>query len=182
MLHGIIGAMSERDDADLPDRGGEIAPAPDVFATPERIASGIEQLEKRIPEFVQLSVEQKRTKTRAAHLDPEFVRVGIEAAARFSRSAALLGRDAEELRRDEEDVRRWDEAIRSVSALLDGMVGANLTRRHRLGNDILRLYRILGILMSGSDPEVNALRPYYEEMKRLYQRFAKVPKRRTKAE
>lgn len=165
--------MNESDDSNLPAR---------AVATPERIASGMEQLEKRIPGFIQLSLQEKRSKTRAAYLDPEFVRVGVEAAARFSQTPALLGRDAEELRRDEEDIRRWDEAIRSVSALLEGMICANLTRRHRLGNDILRIYRLLGILMTGSDPEVNALRPHYEEMKRLYQRFAKVPKRKKKAE
>ena len=74
------------------------------------------------------------------------------------------------MRQDEDDTRRWDDAIRSFSAILQGMQSANLKRKHRLGQDALLLYRLLGSLLRDASPEDNHLRPYYEEMKRLYRK------------
>ena len=181
--------MPDREDPKPPaDAGSEIVPVPEVLAPvpaapapvpPEMIVSGMQQLQERIPGFVQLSLEERRSMTRTAHLDPEFIKAGIHAATMWQKTKAVLGRSAEELRAEEEDIRRWDDAIRSFTAILQGMTSANLSRRHHLGRDILRLYRMLGILMMRPSPETSLLRPYYEEMQRLYKEFSK-PKKKKK--
>ncbi len=162
-------------------------PVPDVFAPvtkapapvpPEMIVTGMQHLQERIPGFVQLSVKEKRSMARAAHLDPEFVRAGIHAASVWDQTPVVLRRSAEDLRQEEEDIRRWEDAIRSFSAILEGMVSANLTRKNHLGRDILTLYNILGTLMSHPSREASMLRPYYEEMKRIYKEFAKPKKKK----
>lgn len=164
-------------------------PTPEVFSsitaasapvTPEMIVAGMQHLERRIPGFTQLTVTEKRSMTRAAYLDPEFIRVGIEAISRWEGAPTVIGRTSDELRREEEDVHRWDEAIRAFQAALDGMIAGNLTRKHRLGEAILLAYSLLERIVARSDDEAVRLRPYHEEMKRLYQKFAKVPKRKKK--
>ena len=183
--------MSEKEDSNASaDAGGEIVPVPDVLAPvavapapvpPEMIVSGMQQLQERIPGFVQLSLKERRSMVRTAHLDPEFIKAGIHAAAMWDKTPVMLHRTAEEMREAEEDIRRWDDAIRSFTAILQGMTSANLTRKHRLGHDILRLYEILGILMTRPGREEALLRPYYEEMQRLYKEFAKPKQKKKKA-
>ncbi|HEY0142529.1 MAG TPA: hypothetical protein VGF48_16645 [Thermoanaerobaculia bacterium] len=184
--------MDHDDDAKPPVNGGsEVVPIPDAFAplakatapvSPEMIVTGMEHLKERIPEFTQHTTAQKRSKLRAAHLHPEVIHAGIQAAARWDRTRAVLGRGEEELRREEEDIRHWDEAIRSFSVVLDGMIAANLTRKHRLGTDILTLYNLLAYIAPHSDPEAIHIRPYFEEMQRMYKKHAKVPKRKRKSD
>jgi hypothetical protein len=131
----------------------------------------MQQLQERIPEFEQLSIEERRSMARAAHLDPEFVRAALHVAEIWERAPYFIQRSAEAMRQDDEEAQRWDEAIRSFSAILQGMSAANLKRKHRLGQNALALYRALGILLRGTpSPEDRRLRPYYEEMKRLYRR------------
>jgi hypothetical protein len=183
--------MLDHEDPKPPaDAGREVVSAPDVLAPvaaapapvpPEMIVSGMQQLQERIPGFVQLSLKQKRSMTRTAYLDPKFIRAGIHAATVWDLTPVMLKRSADDLKADEEDIRRWEDAIRSFSAILEGMIAANLTRKHRLGRDILKLYELLGIFIAGPGREASLLRPYYEEMQRLYKEFSKPKKQKKKA-
>jgi len=72
--------------------------------------------------------------------------------------------------------------IRELRAITEGIEAANLKRKHRLGSTILHLYSILGTFLRHPDPEVDHLRPYYEDMKRAYMRTQNFRKRPKKTE
>jgi hypothetical protein len=185
--------MPEHED-DLPaapaeDEETAIA-APDVLAVdraaamlePEMLVRGLQQLKERIPEFEQLSIEQRRKMARAAFLDPAFIAAAIHAAGAWTELPPFL-RGLDAMRQDDDEVRRWDEAIASFTAILQGMTTANLKRKHRLGRDALAIYRLLGGLLRNPGPNDNHLRPYFEEMKRLYRRnLPKKPRKGSEGE
>ncbi len=144
--------------------------SPPSLVDPETLVLGLRYLQRQIPGFVQLSLAQKRSMARAAYLDREFVETGIHVAGAWDKAEAIIGRSPEELRRDAEDSRRWDDVVRELRALVNGIADANLARKHRLGRDILNIYVLLGGRIRHTDPGTVHLRPYYEEMKRLYLR------------
>jgi hypothetical protein len=152
------------------------------LAEPEMLVQGLRDLQQRIPEFTQLSVQEKRSYARAANLDPEFLENGLHAAAVWRNTRLIVKRSGEELRQEDEEVRRWDEVVRELRAITAGIEAANLKRKHRLGRAILLIYRILGASLRRSGPEDAYMRPYYENMKRAYLRTQKFSKRTKKEE
>jgi hypothetical protein len=153
--------------------------APPALVEPRLLAEGIRHLQQRIPQFTQLTVTEKRSRGRAANLDPQFIEAGIQAAAAWPDTTRILQRGAEDLRQEQEEIRRWDDTLVELRALTDGIAAANLNRKHRLGEDILLLYSVLGTLLSGTKPKTSAsMRPYYDNMKRAYLRALKRGRRR----
>lgn len=150
-----------------------VVPAEPAQPEPEMLVQALRYLQHRIPGFVQLSLEEEQSMTRAAHLDPEFIDRGISAAGAWRLAETLVGRSAEELRQEANDIRRWDEFERELHVFLKGIAAANLKRKHRLGKAILLIYKNLGIWMDLD----SRLRPYYEEMKRVYMKRRKKAKR-----
>lgn len=140
---------------------------------PEVLTEGLRYLEERIPGYVHLSVEEERSMIRAAFLDPEFIEGGIEAALNWPLAKKVLGASGPELQNANDVIAHWDETIRKVRAVLEGMEGANLQRRHDLGTKILLLYAILKTTVK--NPERRHLRPYLENMKRAYLKKRKKP-------
>ena len=69
--------------------------------TPEAIVRGMQQLPQHIPEFEQLSLEERRSMARAAHLDPAVIQAGLLLAAMWDRTQEVIGRPAEAMRQDE---------------------------------------------------------------------------------
>lgn len=156
---------------------------PPSLAEPEMLVNGLRHLQERIPDFTQLSVQEKRSRARAANLDPEFVELGLHAARVWRQTQTIVKRTGEELREEQEEIARWDEVIRELRALTAGVEAANVKRKHRLGTAILQIYRMLGIsLERSSDPEEAYLRPYYENMKRAYLRTKQFRRRKKKEE
>jgi hypothetical protein len=157
--------------------------APLSLAEPEMLVEGLRYLQQRIPEFTYLTVQEKRSHARAANLDPEFIENGLHAAGVWRRTKQIAGRSSEELRQEDEDIRRWDKVIVEMRAALDGIEAANLKRKHRLGQAILRIYRILSIFFRRDRPGEDAyMRPYYENMKRAYLKTQQFRKRKKKEE
>lgn len=153
---------------------------PPSLAEPEMLVKGLRYLQERIPDFTQLSVQEKRSHARAANLDPEFVEMGLHAAVVWRETKKFVKRSGEDLREEQEEIRQWDEVIREVRALTDGIEAANVKRKHRLGKAILLLYSMLGVYVDRGGPEDAYMRPYYENMKRAYlqtQQFRKRQKR-----
>ena len=147
---------------------------------PEKLVEGLRYLQKLIPEFTQLSVEEKRSHARAGNLDPEFIEAGLQAAEAWHQTQLIVERSSEELRQDDEEIKRWDHAIVEMRAITDGMEAANLKRKHRLGRAILLIYRMLGTWFRYPRPEDAYMRPYYENMRRAYLRTQKFSKRTKK--
>jgi hypothetical protein len=157
--------------------------APPSLAEPEVLVAGLRYLQQRIPEFTQLSVQEKRSHARAANLDPEFIESGLHAAGVFRDTKIAVGRSSEELRQEDEEIRRWDAVILEMRALTDGIEAANLKRKHRLGQAILQIYRFLGIYVRRHPrPEDAYLRPYYENMRRAYLKTQRFRGRKKKEE
>jgi hypothetical protein len=155
---------------------------PPPLAEPEMLVEGLRYLQQRIPEFTQLSVQEKRSHARAANLDPEFIESGLDAAAVWRDTKHVVKRSGEDLRQEHEEIRRWDKVILELRAITDGIEAANLKRKHRLGSAILQIYRILGVYFHRSRPEEAYMRPYYENMKRAYLRTQRFRKRKKREE
>jgi hypothetical protein len=152
-----------------PDRLAVEKAAPPELVEPETLALGLRYVQQRIPGFTQLSLTQKQSMARTAYLDPAFVEVGVHIAGVWNYVRQIIQRGGEELGVDAETVRRWDVVIRELRALTNGIAGANLVRKHRLGKDVLKIYGVLGSLLRLPGAE-DALRPYYEEMQSHYRR------------
>jgi hypothetical protein len=151
-----------------------------VLAEPQTLVDGLRFLQQRIPEFTHLTVREKRSHTRAANLDPEFIESGLQAAAVWPQTKAIVERSAEELRQEQEEIRRWDDVIVEFRAITNGIEAANLKRKHRLGMAILRIYQMIGIHLRNPNNEDIKMRPYYENMKRAYLRTQRFRKGRKK--
>lgn len=136
------------------------------------LVEGLRYLQQRIPEYTQLSTGEARSMTRVAHLDPEFVEVGLQTAAAWDDTTAVLGRSAEALRRDADEIGNWDEVERELTVLLKGIAAANLKRKHRLGHAILKIYNVLRYSV---DTHNRHLRPYFDDMKRAFLKRRKKP-------
>jgi hypothetical protein len=152
------------------------------LAEPEMLVKGLRYLQERIPDFTQLSVQEKRSHARAANLDPEFIEAGLHAASVWRETEIFVKRSGEELRQEDEEIRRWDKVVLELRALTDGIEAANVKRKHRLGRAILLIYRILGAYFQRSRPEDAYMRPYFENMKRAYLRTQQFRRRKKKEE
>lgn len=162
-----------------PDRLGLVATTPPPLADPDMLVEGLRYLRQHIPGFTQLTVQEKRTHSRAAHLDPEFLEHGLHTAVAWQDTKGLVGRSGEELREEHEETRRWDQAIVELRAFTDGIEASNTMRKHRVGRAILLIYRALGLRLHGPMAWDTHMRPYYENMKRAYlktQRFRRKTK------
>lgn len=90
-------------------------------------------------------------------------------------STAVASTEAE-LREEMDDQSRWSEVESQLRAMLRGVEGANLIRRHRLGLKALQAYGILRQLVR--QPEHRDLLQYYETLKQMN----KLGKRKKKGE
>ncbi len=156
------------------DRPGLVATTPP--ADPDTLVEGLRHLRQHIPGFTQLSVREKRARSRVANLDPEFLEQGLHAAVAWHETQNMVARSGDELRQEQEEIRRWDQTIVELRAFTDGIEASNTMRKHRLGTAILFLYRVLANRFRYPMPEDAYMRPYYENMKRAYlktQRFRK---------
>ena len=154
------------------------------LVTPGMLVQGLRHLQQRIPDFVQLSLQEQRSMIRAAFLDPEFVEKGVHAAGVWHHTKIITGRTGEELRQELDKTHEWDEVERELLALAKGISHMNLQMKHRLGEAILEIYSVLGIhLDRRPNPSHTYMRPYYDDMKRAYLRVArKKSRKRAKAE
>jgi hypothetical protein len=136
---------------------------------PKTLLAGLRYLQERIPEYMQLSVEERRSMTRVANLDSEFLDSGIRTVGAWDRATRMLGRSAEELRGESDEIRDWDDVERALIILAKGIGAANLKKKHRFGSAILYVYNVLRITIR-QNPH---LRPYLDDMKRAFLRTRK---------
>lgn len=153
---------------------------PPTIVDPEMLVQALRYLQQSIPGFTQLSVQEKRSYARAANLDPEFLESGLHAAAVWLETKVYVKRTGEELRQEDDETRRLDKMLLEMRAFMDGINAINLKKKHRLGRAILQIYRILSISFRFNNPKMAYMRPYYENMKRAYQRTQKFRKGKKK--
>jgi len=158
-----------------------VAPAaPPAVVEARMLAEGLRYLQQRIPEFTQLTVREKRSRARAANLDPEFMEAGLQTAEVWPETKSIVGRSAEELREEDAEIRRWDGTLVDLQAFMSGIAAANLNRKHRLGEAILLIYGIVGTQLRGERTDRDFMRPYYDNMKRAYLRTLKKGRKKAK--
>lgn len=144
---------------------------PPSLVDAKMLVEGFRYLQDRIPEYTQLSADEVRAMIRVAHLDPEFLEIGIQAASRWEDTRHLVGRGGDQLRGELDTIREWDEVERQLTAVLKGISAANLKRKHRLGSAILKIYSILGLTIDMAHNR--HLRPFFDDLKRAYLRRRK---------
>lgn len=160
-----------------------IAPAaPPALVEARMLMEGLRYLQQRIPEFTQLTVREKRSRARAANLDPEFMEAGLQTAEVWPETKSIVGRSAEELREEEAEIRRWDGTLVELQAFMSGIAAANLNRKHHLGRAILLIYSIVGTQLRDDREDRSFMRPYYDNMKRAYLRTLKKGRKKAKKE
>jgi len=144
----------------------EIDKPPDTQPiTSEELVETLRALRQRIPEYLQLPIPDAKSARALASLDPQFRQAAFNAVGASDLVAKAIGLTADELRRINEDADRWSAAADELRALLQGVVTAILTRRHRVGLASLQTYSITRQLVRH---EVHAdLLPHLHEMKRL---------------
>ena len=135
-----------------------------VSVHPEAFVEVIQRIERLIPGYLHLSVEDQRSMLRVAFLDPEFIRNGVEACSNWGDIAWFFEWHGDEVRGEEAEILRWDAAIRRFRIVLEGMEGANLRRKHRLGRKMLAVYKHLKNHID--EPAYNHLLPWFEAMQR----------------
>lgn len=147
---------------------GAVVPVP---AEPRRLTSAFRVLQEHIPGWKPLDTREKRSKANVANLDPELIAVGLQAAEVWPGTKTITGMTAEELRAMNDDIAEWVDTRRAMMACIEGLDGAILTKKERLGHAILNLYHMVGREIR--DPRCAHVRPYYETMQRILQRRRK---------
>ncbi len=117
---------------------------------PEELIEELRRLRARIPGYEQLTTRQRRSLTRVAQLNVEFVESGIAAAGAYPAAKDVSG--------------RWTTVEHELSSMLGGVAGANLKRRHGIGAAILLIYGVISRLVRRS--EHSELIPFVQQMKR----------------
>ena len=142
--------------------------------SPETLVEQLRAMRQHIPEYVQLTVDERRAIRRLAKIDPEFVQASINSAGASDRVRSALGRTSVEMRQMTEEAARWTAVEDELRALLQGVAASNLVRRHRIGLAAEQAYNICRQLVRDKDQA--DLMPHVEGMKRI-----RTTRRRTKA-
>ena len=133
--------------------------------TPEELIEQLRAIRAHIPDYVQLTIADAATLRTVAHVSPQFLHASVNSVGASQPLQAALGRNPEELRQEEDSLTRWSAVEDELRATLQGVISANLTRRHRLGLTALQAYQISRQLVR--QPGNRDLLPHVEEMRRL---------------
>src|SRR5258708_7689077 len=107
------------------------AAAQDTAAgTPDAIVQQLRTIRAQIPEYTQLAIPDAQAIHRAAYLNADFVDAAINAVGASDVIQAAVGVTDAGLRAQNEEAGRWSAVEDELRAMLKGVAGANLVRRH----------------------------------------------------
>jgi hypothetical protein len=144
-----------------------------TVTSPEALVEQLRVLRLQIPEYSQLTVSEAASLRRAATIDRKFMQATIDTVGASLAVQGALGKTPEGLQEEAADMERWTKVEAELRAMLQGVMAANLTRRHRMGVTALQTYSISRQLIR--QPENLHLLPHVQEMKRL-NRMGRRPK------
>ena len=132
---------------------------------PEALIEQLRSMRQHIPDYTQLRIPEARSIRTAAFVDPRFVQAAISAIGACHSLRAALDRTPTDLNREVAEAARWADLEEELKAMLQGVVAANLLRRHRVGMATLQTYSISRQLVrqEGHDD----LLPHVAAMKQL---------------
>jgi hypothetical protein len=141
---------------------------------PEEFIQELRRLRARVPYYGQLTNSKKQSMIRIANLDEDFVQEGINGVGTATRVESAVGWTAEAMQQETEASSRWTAVESELKATLQGVSGAILTRKYRIGLVVLQAYALIQRLVriKGNDDLI----PAYEAMKRVNRFGHKRPK------
>lgn len=147
-----------------PQSNGAIASAEQpAILEPEAVVEQLRALRQSIPEFVQLPIPDARALRTVARVGPEFVQASVSAIGASAGVQTILGTTPAEMQQETELAARWAAVENELSAMLKGVIAANLVRRHRIGLVALQTYQISRQLVRKK--ENSTLLPYVAIMR-----------------
>ncbi len=147
----------------VPDK--TIAADEPAAVAPEALVEQLRSMRQFIPDYRQLRVSEARLIRAAAFVDPRFVEAAITAISACHCLRGALDQTAAGLNAEVADAARWAVVEEELRAMLQGVVAANLVRRHRVGMATLQTYSISRQLVRQEGHE--DLLPHVAAMKRL---------------
>lgn len=132
---------------------------------PSELVEELRRLRARIPRFQQLTIRQKRSMTRVAHLNSEFVEAALVAGGADPHLTEAIGAPVEDFWQERNDAQRWTAVEDELLSMLRGVSAANLKRRHAVGSAVLQIYAVVRNLVRRK--EFQHLLPHLTEMKRV---------------
>jgi hypothetical protein len=147
-------------------------PAPALQAG--EVVEQLRALRAQIGEVAPLTVAQRRTLRARTRTSTSVLQASINVIGALDNVSQAIGQPAADIRQLYDEVSHWTAVEDELRAMLNGVAGANLVRRHRVALVATQAYTIGTQLVR--DPAHAALVPHVEEVKRL-----KSFKRRKKA-
>ena len=113
-----------------------------VAVEPEALVEQLRSMRQFIPDYIQLRIPDARVIRATAYVDPRFVQAAISAISACHCLRGALDNTPTDLNREVAEAARWAALEEELKAMLQGVVAANLVRRHRLGMATLQTYSI----------------------------------------
>ena len=136
-----------------------------AVTTPEALVEQLRAIREQIPAYSHMTAADANTLRSAANVDRKFLQATINTVGASPAVQSALGRTPEVLQEEAADMERWTALEDQLRAMLQGVIAANLTRRHRMGITALQTYSFSRQLVR--QPEHLNLLPHVQEMKRL---------------
>jgi len=145
--------------------------------TPEEIFQQLRAITDLVEADVEMFTPDKRKLLRdGARVSDEIVQQTIHAVGATDLIAKAIGMSGEQLYELVQLSNRWSSAESELKALLTGVQGAQLARRHQVATIVRRAFMIASQL--AKDDTYGDLRTYVEEVRRLksYERRKRKPR------
>ena len=139
-------------------------PLPAPTLAPEAVLDQLRSLRGQIGE-VPLTSDQRRALTYRTRMPDPILQASLNVVGALENVSEAIGQPAGDVRRLPEEAIRWTAVEDELRAMLAGVAGANLVRRHRLALIAAQAYAIGSQL--ARDPAHATLVPHVEEIKRL---------------
>jgi hypothetical protein len=135
--------------------------------TPEEVIEQLRALQQRIPEYVQLPTNDRRTQhlKQVARVNREFAHEAFNAVGASDLVQNFIGNTPEELHQAADETSRWTFVRNELRALLRGVEAAIVVRRQRIGLVALQAYTVSQQLVKRG--EHLQLLPHVERMRQL---------------
>jgi len=134
--------------------------------TPEAVVAQLRAIGSQIDDLTPLSKEQRALLKKRLRRQPRtIVEASINVIGVLDNVSQAIGEPLDEVRQLQDESLRWDAAVEEARAFLNGLEGAALIRRQRLGLLAMQAYTIGSQL--ARDPARAVLVPHVEEVKRL---------------
>jgi hypothetical protein len=141
---------------------------------PEAVIEQLRALRDQLPAIAPMTAEQRKAIRDAGRLPEEIVQHSVNLIGASDMIASAIGLGSEDVRGLIHERDRWTGVVSELRALLNGIEGANLVRRHTIATVLWRAYMLA--LQLVKDPDHADLVPTIEEIKRLKSYTRRKPK------